>query len=397
MNYIETVREKVKTPRRVPVLTEDMVWQEHGPLIWQADRFEGTPFFYNIYKFDNYYSYSPFALILKKNSLKINQVALDALSDEMFSNHNGNYTIDEEIAKIGAPHECSFRYNNVDEYVSAIADGMVKDIELIEQKNPGKTNIIMCGGRDSMNLLLLPWKNPIIALSAKPNYPLVRKFIKDNNLDIPIRELKDPNDPVRLKSEALEACCRADLTHWRWGVDLCNVSDEYSKNAILWKGQLGDAYLTHDWKNFITPYVEPQRFFRRSYKKFSYLMPQFIHTIVGHHFQPIVIQRVWEVCSSLQGGHMSFLRAIMDMLVLSGYHGPNVSKIIANADLGIVAQRDIRPLIGTKLLGREVNYPMENPHPKISEFRKDLHHAKLFADMLEEAGVEVVWPEKSGK
>ena len=392
MTYLEKIKSKIKDPVYVPVLNEDMVWQEHGTLIWKAEKFEGEPFFNNVYRYNDYYSFSLLALILLKDSLKINQVALDKIAAPMFSNNGGNQTIDAEIVKMGAPHPCRFDHNDVDEYVKLIVDALIKDIKHIEDKNPGKTNIVMCGGRDSLNLLLLPWKNPVMALSADPNYPLVKQFIIDNNLDIPVRKLEDPSDDDRLKNEVLEACCRANLMHWRWSVDLCNIAEEFDHNAILWKGQLGDVYLTHDWKTFITPYKEPQRFFRRAYKKFSYLLPQFFHTWVGHHFQKIVVDRVWEVCCSLQGGHMSFLRGLLDMLVLSAYHGPNVREVISKADLGIVAQRDIRPKIGNLLLGREVKYPSENPYPKVSEFREGLHEPERLANMLQEAGIDVIWP-----
>ncbi len=51
MDYINTIKEKIKEPTQVTVLNEDMIWQQHGPLIWQADAFQGEPFFYNVYQY----------------------------------------------------------------------------------------------------------------------------------------------------------------------------------------------------------------------------------------------------------------------------------------------------------------------------------------------------------
>ncbi|HPF45559.1 MAG TPA: hypothetical protein PK690_01755, partial [Emcibacteraceae bacterium] len=333
-DYIEKLRTKIKDIRQVPCLTEEMVWHHHDHYIWQAEKFEGLPSFYNVYRYKDYYSFSILALIVLKNNMKLNQTAVDTIFAKNFANHPGNYTIDEEIVKIGAPHDCRFDITDIDDYCQLTAEALKKDIKIIEEKNPGKTNIIMCGGKDSMNLLLLPWQNPVVALSAEPNYPLVQEFVNKNKLNIDVMKLEDSKDEVELDYEVVEACCRADLAHWRWGADLRKIAETYQHEAIIWKGQLGDVYYTNDWKNFITPYVEPQRTFRRLYKKFSYLLPFFINKKIGHIFQPIVIRRVWEVCSSLQGGHMSFLRGLMDMLVLSAYHGPNMSALIQKADLG---------------------------------------------------------------
>ncbi len=395
MEYIDKLREKLSDTRHTAILNEDMVWQVHEPLIWQADHFEGRPSFYNVYRYKDYYSYSLLALILLKGRIIINQHAVDKTNSEGFSNHDGNYTIDIEIEKIGAPHTCRFDITDANDYCSLVAKAMVTDMELIEAKNPGKTNIVMCGGRDSMNLLLLPWKNPIVVLSAEPNFQLVCEFVKNNKLNIEVRKLEDSYDEQALQDEVVEACCRAGLSHWRWGVDLRNVAREYGHKAIIWKGQLGDVYLNENWKDFITPFVEPQRTVRRTYKKFSHLLPQLLHRAVGHRFQPVVINRIWEVCSSLQGGHMCFLRSLTDMLVLSGYHGPNMRALISTVDLGEVCQDDLRPAVGKLLAGRDVYYPDNNPWPKTSSFREGLHKPENFINLLRAADVEIICPENS--
>ena len=393
MKYIDELRDRIKDVRHVSTLTENMVWETHDTMIWKADCFDGLPFFYNVYNYDDYYSYSLLALILHKGRMVVNQQAVDNTQADEFANHKGNYTIDHEINKIGAPHDCSYEIKNPVEYCKLVADAMIKDIGLIEAKNPGKTNIVMCGGRDSMNLLLLPWKNPVIALSAEPNYHWVCDFVKRNKLNIPVRKLSDTYDEAVLKDEVIEACCRANLVHWRWGVDLRQIANEYDHDGIIWKGQLGDVYLNENWKDFLTPYIEPQRTVRRTYKKFSKFVPHFIHRFIGHRFQEKVVNVIWEVCSGLQGGHMCFLRSLTDMLVVSGYHGPNMSALMRKVDFGEVCQTDLRPAIGKIITGDEVYYPKENPWPKPSSFREGLHHPDHFLNALKSVGVDVVYPE----
>ena len=392
MCHIDQIKEKIKHVEKVNVLNEDMMWQQHGPLVWQANDFDGIPSFYNIYKYENYYSYSVLALVLLKKNLKVSSKAVDAIDGDDFVHHFNNETIDLEIFKINALHDYNYSITDVDEYCRKIASALIEDMKIIEEKNKNYTNIIMCGGKDSMNLLLLPWKNPVVAISADPNYEFVCEFVRNNDLDIAVRKLEDTFNENSLDTEILESFCRANLTHWRWGVDLQNIVSEYSNKSIIWKGQMGDLYLTDSWKHYITPYVEPIRTIRRIYKKFSYLLPYWIHRRVGHKFQPVVLKRIWGICNNLQGAHMSFLRALTDSLVLSAYHGKNVRSVIAKADFGAVLQKDVRPKIGEILLGREVIYPKENPSPKISSFREGLHKSKRLIKLLQNTNIEIIRP-----
>jgi hypothetical protein len=63
---------------------------------------------------------------------------------------------------------------------------MCADISLIKAGQPEFTNILLCGGKDSLSLSLLPWKNPVIVARAPPNYDLVRAFMADNYLSFDV-------------------------------------------------------------------------------------------------------------------------------------------------------------------------------------------------------------------
>ena len=65
-NFIDEIRERVKNPVEIERLSEDVMWQTQNSLIWKAKSFEGTPHFYPVYNFEDYYSYSILALIVKK-------------------------------------------------------------------------------------------------------------------------------------------------------------------------------------------------------------------------------------------------------------------------------------------------------------------------------------------
>ncbi len=95
----------------------------------------------------------------------------------------------------------------------------------------GWTNIILCGGKDSLNLLLLPWKNPVVVASLHPNYPLVAEFIREHNLNCDLIELDDEYEADRDR-EILINCCRNDLAHCRWGGHLSAVSAQETTSKI---------------------------------------------------------------------------------------------------------------------------------------------------------------------
>jgi len=96
----------------------------------------------------------------------------------------------------------------------------------------------------------------------------------------------------------------------------------------------------------------------------------------------------------MQGGHMAFIREIADCLVLSAYHGTEVMKIWQNVDLGSVANKDMRDLVGEILHKGPVIYPSANPAPGPSVIRKGLGSPDNFISMLIEAGVIIIGTEK---
>jgi hypothetical protein len=387
LSHITELKKKINDVVEIDKLTEQDIWESHSSIIWKAKSFEGNPSFYPVYKWQDYYSYSVLALILKKNILSLNEKAKEFIENKELSIIPNNLTIDKDITRIGKAHEFIYSIDCVDLYCQQIASALIKDIALIEDKHPEYLNIVMCGGKDSLNLLLLPWKNPLLALSAEPNYELVCEFVKQNNLNVTVEKLEDLYDEDMLQDEIAEACCRADLSHWRWGIHLRKIVAKHSKRVVIWKGQLGDVYMAPTWKTYIYPKQIHIQFICKVYKRSSMFFPKFVNKRIGRLIQPAVIRSTWDKSANLQGSHVGFIRALADCLVLSSYHGENVLKVFSKAELGLVAQKDIRPHIGEILLGRKVIYPKSNPAPKESAFREGKNSSEHFLNVLMKEGV----------
>lgn len=167
-DIINKLREKISARTEVvDILTEDDIWERHGTIIWQANRFDGSPIFNPVYKWNNLYSYSLLALIIAKGNLKVNQRALAEINSANFLVLPNPLNIDAEITRIGGQHAINKSIKDVEVFAQRIALALKAHIANIEAKNQGYINYVLCGGKDSLNLLLLPWSNQTIALSAE--------------------------------------------------------------------------------------------------------------------------------------------------------------------------------------------------------------------------------------
>lgn len=366
----------------------DMVLR-HGPVIWQANAFVGDPHFYPVYRYEDMYSHSLLALILKKRCLVLNESVLALATEPGFNCVMADQVLDREITRLGRPHDCGYTITDVSVYAQRIVEALKEDIATVELANPGYTNVILCGGSDSLNLLLLPWKNETIAISAEPNFEHVKQFVERNALNIRVLKLEDELDAEELNDEILEGCCRVDLSHWRWGAALRRLARDMDKKLVYWKGQAGDLYMSTTWMAYMHPIQPAERLLRRVYRKTSGHMPFVMARSIGRALQPSVVQASWNRTASFQGSHMGFIREIADCLTVSAYHGPAVMKVWEQADLASVAQQDMRPMVGSLLLGRDVVYPAKNPGPTPSQIRQGLSSPVRFLDLLKQTGVSI--------
>jgi hypothetical protein len=375
-------------PEARAVLSETVLWSRHGPTIWQARRVEGIPHFYPVYRHEDLYSYSLLSLILHKGALRLNPGVAREVETRSYPYQSGHETIDREIERLGGPITSRRRIRSPEEFARRVAEAMRRDAAEIERLNPGCANVLMCGGLDSLNMVLLPWRHPVVVASAPPNHDLVRAFLDRNGLRFDLVRLGDA-DRSLLEAEVLVNACRNDLEHCRWGPDLVRLARDLGGRAVFWKGQLGAQLMTPRWRVY---WHEKDR-----------LVALADRLGRGRHWQGRWVEEFalrqrgwlsagWRRGAMWQGAHMSMLRQLTDALFASIYHGPAVRAVREDVDLPLAVPRDVRPLVGEYLRGEPLVYPSINPGPDRSTIRRGLSGVAPFVEAVRRLGVRVVGP-----
>jgi hypothetical protein len=367
-------------------LTELDVWGTHVPEVWRAERFSGRPHFYPIYRRGDLYSYSPLSLILLKGRLDLDPKFAKHVSSPWFRYFTGTVTVDREIERIGGPLGPKFRIKDTDRYVESIADALRRDVAEAEARlPPGTTNIVLCGGRDSLTLLLLPWKNPVLVASGAPNYELVKKFVAVHSLGFDVVELVD--DSSLLNLEILVNCCRNRLDHTRFGPPLVRLAESFDRKVVFWQGALADTFMTPYWQRYRHKSRGLKRLVERNLDKIEYRREWNRERATlrqGRYFDAL-----WRRGAMWQGAHQSIIRQLTGSLALSAYHGPAMREVIQSVDLFTAVPRDVRPQLGARLFGAPVAYPETNPGPPKAQFRKGHSHLKPFLNQLSALGIPI--------
>jgi hypothetical protein len=367
-------------------------WRAHGPYVVRAGQVVNPPFFYPLYRWQDLHSFSPLPLILRKGSLDVNPEAEAILRHPRGVVSPPVPFIDRDIQRLGGPPDMTPAIRDRDVFVEAMAEAMQADWTEVEAANPGKVNVVLCGGRDSLNLLLLKSVNPVVAYSAEPNCPLVREFVARNGLDIPVHRLEDRDEPALRDREIVEACGLIDLQHWRWTAHLAKIAAEHGHRAVFWKGQLADAFLTDYWRSYTAHPSRTYGYLKRGYRKAARRWPALALPALDRAVLRDFRRSLWLRGASMQGSHMGFLRSITDCLFVSGYHGPRTARVWLSGDYPALTGEDMRPAIGARLAGRAVAYPGENPAPSPSAFRAGLRGMAPLEQALGRLGIAVVRP-----
>lgn len=361
-------------------LDAERMWRTHYPRVWYANRFVRECDFYPVYRFRDFYSYSPYQLILLKGVLSINEGVRKATSRPDFLYYSGRDTIDSTISRVGGPLRPRFKTKDPSQYAQQIADALREDTRAVEDANPGYVNVLLCGGKDSLNMAFIPWKNPVVIASAQPNHDLVRDFVEGNGLPYEVILLQDSLDEEHLKTEVLANCCRMDLQHCRWGNDLRRIVESHGYRAIIWTGAMADTLTTPKWRSYSVTHADPRSLSKRVSDR---LMRLGRPMSLDHYFQQRLFQTEWYRGAMWQGVVLSIWRDVINCLVMSAYHGPRMRHVFSQVDIGRAVPGDIRGVIGRNLAGREVVYPDSNPSPPISSMRRDLARTDLFLRYLD--------------
>ncbi|MGD2153735.1 MAG: hypothetical protein PVG79_10755 [Gemmatimonadales bacterium] len=367
-------------------LSELDVWGRQGPDVWRAERFFGPrPYFYPIYRHGDLYSYSPLSLILLKGRLDLDRGFARQVSSPWFRYYSGTATVDREIERIGEPLDPTFRIKDTDHYIDALADALRRDVADAEARLPGTTNIVLCGGRDSLALLLLPWKNPVLVASGAPNFELVERFIAEQSLGCDLVELRD--DGSLLNLEILVNCCRNRLEHCRYGPHLRSLAESFDRKVVFWQGSLADTFTTPYWRRYRHKSRGLKRLLERTADKIECRREWNRERATVRQWR--YFDALWRRGAMWQGAHHSIIRQLTGALTLSAYHGPAMREVLRSVDLFTAVPHDIRPQLGARLFGAPVAYPETNPGPPKSGFRKGHSHLKPFLKRLSALGIPI--------
>jgi hypothetical protein len=368
-------------------LTELDVWGRQGPDVWEAGRFAGAPpLFYPIYRHGDLYSHSPLPLILLKGRVDLDPGFARQVSSPRFRYYSGRVTVDRGIERIGGPPEPSCRVGDTARFVESIAAALRRDVAAAEARHPGFTNVVLCGGRDSLTLLLLPWANPVVVASGAPNFELVKRFVAEHSLGFDVVELLD-DDRSLLDLEILVNCCRNRLEHCRYGPDLVRLADGFDGKVVFWLGQLGDTFMTPYWRMYRHKSRGLRRLVERVADRIEYRREWNRERATAR--QRRFSDALWRRGAMWQGAHVSIMRQLTGSLVLSGYHGPAMREVLESVDLFSAVRDDIRPLVGERLFGGPVSYPSTNPGPPPSLIRRGVSHLRPFLKRLSSLGIPI--------
>jgi hypothetical protein len=211
-------------------------------------------------------------------------------------------------------------------------------IRQIEERFPKRKHIVLTGGLDSQMILLAPkvddskWN----VFSAYPNAPIVRKFIKENN--IVINEFFE-HDNVSDFDENLYnemAFCGdlySDPRHIRWMTTMREISNLHANECIFWGGSIADAIFAY-----------------------HHLYHQNSSEYFDKHMQRAAF---------FQGAYHQIFRNFVGCPYVSPYHSQVIwDDLIIHLDPDLFAPGvDLRRDIAERLAGRKVAFSEHNPSP----------------------------------
>lgn len=358
---------------------EHEVWKKHsgGNVFSPVSSDINT--FYPSFQYEDYSSYSIYRILRKKGFLDFNDTYIQRKKGRDVN--PPDQTIDAKVKRNISHIIFKNQETNIDRFIVNFIMALQKDVREIEDANPLHKNFILCGGKDSLNLLLLDWKNPVTVLSAAPNYQLVKQFIIDNHLDFETIELFEEENHNLLERELLECSYQVDLCHWKWTSHLKRISEK-TRNVIFWKGQVLDLYATNYWRSYTSSQSRIYKIMRKIYKNNS-IFNGVLDKVLENHILNDLSKSIYNRASVLQGSHMGFLRSICNCLTVSAYHGNRVQDVLSSANFSALTKRDFRPLIGQHLHGKDVIYPKTNPSPEPSYFKNISLSKKQYLELYE--------------
>lgn len=374
-----------------PVVTNTTLWSTGSNDAVSATYFACDSDLFPVYQLGDRYSTNPLSLVRETGELHLRR---DYVEQHHLQNNGCTFReglADTRLRMFVRPivgTEVSEGSPIDDDIVRAkledLAESIERGVRNFEERFRDAHHFIMVGGKDSLNLLLLPWQCPVTAISADPNYPLVKKFIEENRLDMKVIRLED--SAPRPDLEMLHNFGRLDLEHVRWLTHLQQFVDSHPC-PVFWSGLVMDIVLKQDWRRIVRrhtgPFTRPVQSLARNKAGNSRLLP------LGPGYRLRLANEISTRCALTQGSWASTCQSLFDCHVLSPYHLPEVLPAMSHWDI-LGVDRDWRPDLGAIWLGRPVIYPSSNPSPPNSTIRQPLNSATEFLRVVEESGIKIV-------
>lgn len=357
---------------KVTCLDIGAVWYDKRADVFQSNKVVGEECSYPLYKYNNFYSYSPLNLLKIKGVLDWNRRIEYYLEDHKIASYlPPEVFIDKKIKRVGsAINQEKLTIKSQKHFVSEFSNALIRDIRRLENLHSKSVFGILTGGKDSLNLLLFPWKVKIIALSAEPNFQLVRDFCIANSLDIEVVKLEgeESDSEEWIENEALIGCCRVALPDIRWTKNLFEIKNKFAiedSQLVILTGSLGDTFLTTSFLKYRSKWRNKWWDKLRNWS--------------GNRTS-VFFEHLWRRGAQWQAIYHGILKESTSIPNYSAYHGGNVMEVLKKTDLEAVIDGDIRPNIGDYLLGRKVIYPKSNPSPTIWKKRKRFSSTEFFLE-----------------
>jgi hypothetical protein len=299
---------------------------------------------------------------LLRAPLKQLKATVPAAAKTLYWNpHNAFYdaweTIDQRIRKLGAfetvgtggvssGFSSDLSLRSLDELAALACAALQRSVNDIERRFPGKRHVILTGGKDSQLIALIPKVDPgrWLIFSAEPNFPLVKRWVSDNDLpvaDVIRHDGKNEETLADFRRKVLCSDLYSNPVHIRYAPTLKRLAAELGDQCIFWVGSMPRGAHLFDGHHHRFDRSDPARareaFFHShlvTFPAWQGNLHQTYSNFVGHPFLcPYDLREMWET-----------VYRRLDPLVLA-------------------KDVDLRSRIGDQLLGRPVKWPDENPGP----------------------------------
>jgi len=265
-------------------------------------------------------------------------------------------TIDRDVMRARTEHRRTSSELTEKNDIVKLGAQLIQDyITEIEKKYPQHVHILLMGGKDSQNIILAKRTGKWFVLSGEPSASLNEEFIRDNkiNIDRFIR-VSNETDNTFLKEEIMASDCMFDVAHFRWVKDIRKIIAENNGRAVIWIGTDGDGIFS---KN-------------NNHREKDYYALHDLHvgTAMG----------IWH----------QMLKNFFNIPVVSPYQSPRfLDELFYRFDPYFVLKAgDVRPLIGERLFGKKVKYPLKNLTPDVWA-RSRFKSIRTYINQLEKEGI----------